>query len=124
MSSFAPAAWMPAFSKTSSRRTSSCPSSITQTTRNGLFQLQDLLEFRLPLARDALHIPLVVHLDGHRLIEVEVRRQSPIGSLERFGVTSVGPDRHGDIADVLSLNVHDVPLDGSGDSQRRQCEQE
>src|SRR5438876_1565941 len=113
MSSFAPAAWMPAFSKTSKRRTISFPPSITATSRSGLFQLQDLLEFRLPLARDALHIPLVVHLDGHRLIEVEVRRQSPIGSLERFGVTSVGPDRHGDLADVLRQNVHDAPLESS-----------
>src|SRR2546425_7358593 len=88
MSSFAPAAWMPAFSKTSKRRTISFPPWITATSRSGLFQLQDLLEFRLPLARDALHIPLVVNLDGHRLIEVEIRRQSPIGSLERFGVRS------------------------------------
>src|SRR3989442_14644296 len=123
MSSFARAAWMPAFSKTSKRRTISFPPWITATSRSGLLQLQDLLEFRLPLARDGLYIPLVVHLDGHGLMEVEVRRHSPIGSLERFGVTSVGPDRHGDIADVLSHNVNDMPLDGSGDSQRRQCEQ-
>src|SRR2546428_13203320 len=101
---------MLAFSKTSKRRTISFPPSITAISRSGLFQLQDFLEFRLPLARDALHIPLVVHLNGHRLIEVEVRRQSPIGSLERFGVTSVGPDRHAHILEVLSPNFHDVTL--------------
>src|SRR5207249_10252588 len=105
---------MLALSKTSKRRTISFPPSITATSRSRLFQLQDLLEFRLPLARDALHGPLVVHLDGHRLVEVEVRRQSPIGSLERFGVTSVGPDRHGDIGYVLRHNFHDVPVDGCG----------
>src|SRR5437879_13259008 len=107
MSSFAPAAWMPAFSKTSKRRTISFPPWITATSRSGLFQLQDLLEFRLPLARDGLYIPLVIHLDGHRLIEVAVRRQSPIGSLERFGVPRLGPDLHGVFADGLSHNARD-----------------
>src|SRR5207249_12073392 len=104
---------MLALSKTSKRRTISFPPSITATSRSGLFQLQDLLEFRLPLARDALHGPLIVHLKGHRLIEVEVRRQFPIGSLERLGVTALRPDRHRYTAGVFSHHINDVPLDRS-----------
>src|SRR5437879_12241761 len=114
MSSFAPAAWMPAFSKTSKRRTISFPPWITATSRSGLFQLQDLLEFRLPLARDGLYIPLVINLDGHRLIEVVVRRESPIEGLDRFGVTRVGADRHGDVTEFLGRTDIGLSVECSG----------
>src|SRR2546426_8660639 len=97
--------------------TTSSPPSTTTTSRDRLFQLQDLLQFRLPLTGDALYGPLLVLLDRHRLIEVKVRRQSPIGSLERLGVTGVGSHRHRDIADVLSHEIDDVPLDRLGNTR-------
>src|SRR2546430_5599426 len=103
--------------------TTSSPPSTTVTSRDRLFQLQDLLQFGLPLTGDALHSPLLVHLNGYRLIEVKVRRQSPIGSLERLGVTRVGPDRYRDIADVLSHNINDVPLDRLGAGRIRHQDQ-
>src|SRR5207244_3138877 len=93
-------------------------------TRRALTQAgRELLQFRLPLAREALHVPRIVRLDGHRFEHMQVHNQSPIGSLERLGLTAFRPDRYRDIAEAFRHDIDDVALDRFGYRQRRHHEQ-